>query len=1602
MPRIWGTTSAQFYELDQVTAGSPVNVGGVTSITTVIDNTVEWNRITSGIGRGRASFYATGNWDQFIVPARVCMIYKAVSGYDPIVARVVACFIIEDVEPGVDANGLNIVTASGPGMESLLTRKPVWVPIGEEEIIEVSLLNTAAGPATTTLSVGAPAGNDSATLASVSGVDVDDEVRIRMGASNDGDWHIARVTAVNPPTAPAGTIQFTPDIPSDAAAGNSVEVRTAGLSLTSAGNMANGQRVEITLDNATVFETLIVKVNSSINAVYIRDGLTSIATAGNTVRAYDYSARTSSDVTQIMQYAPEWEVQFQTGNGSAEGTAHVPKGESVFDLLSAIAERTGEFFRHRILVSGLPAYLLDWRRTADNSGVQLIMYDTDEQARQAADELNIGKGAIFKLRGKQSQPVITRVYPRAGDGEVTLRYCSAQAVTNAVVDGFTVHVSDDLYEPDYVESTEDPLGIHSVVESYGDISANDAGNPIGLTAAADQLLLSAMNTLYQARGRMVYTIEAFVPSLIHPGQYVSIENETRSVPNPDTPNSFVVLETTERLVNGRPRTTLLVSPYAGMYRSAAVGVARMIRSVIQSQRRMATRASSTATRSVTVGGGSSGSDHGGLTGLLDDDHPQYLRTDGSRTLTGNMLANAGVTIDGVDLSAHAANPSAHHSPVTRYNSGIFLSGQAVGVLLGPTSGMVIRPLGVDEGLSVLLQSPSGLDLSASGLAVAEALAGDGLRMASKVMHIDLDPTGSGLTFNSGYLRLGVPTAISANGVGGVSGSGHGHAVIATALGHSTFDTLLKNNTEGGLSLGRLSVGTANNSVATAFFRSKVVDDVTVYLQQMAGQTADLWRVENSAGNPLIRLTGGGDLESGTPAFVSGLTGWEITSQGDVEFNNAFIRGELHATVFVADEMHATGGTVAVMTATTVAPSVGAADNKLPGIGASFTLNVTASLATGLCYFAANDIIRIKSMTDVVNGGSLNLYDIYLQVTSVGSIVGRDLANGEAGYHPITVVRRRGGALNHIIPAGAAAVRWGRVGQTAGSYTGGVILTSDLNHAPYIDIFTVPADRSVTDWQSGTVLPTPHVREGNLRGVLGKSADEWGIAAGTNLADGSLSARYIVASDQGILLNNVDLKAYYAGNPTIHLAYTGDVRFGTDTSGDATTTFFHQAASGSARLGPYVNGKPFLLWDNAAGVLGLYQRAGGVNNGVILLNASGESFFAGPMTLGANGGIWQGTGSFAAPTTGLKLSRVGNSGVLEAWNGGVRQAAFDSDGRFKAGWNSGAWNVVLDANGIEIQSEQISVVGAALSLPYRRINFKDGATALGWIGGRKETYGGLLTGAEFALDGSTYMRLLRNPGGGGGSVQIKAQTTINMDAATDIVLSATRVSAAGAFIGTGVLAGDLTAGVSAFGQITSDLLGNGHNAVILRDAAQVNHGMTGLVITYTYGAMGKVGNTTGGLRIGGYTEDAIGAEFGGYATNASTINSTTALAAVVVNAAQKSGTGVTSFAAGANLFAVRNNGASRLLVKGNGDLYVDGASGTYDDHDDVRLLRAADLALAGHDIDGEFAAWLRYNRADLERLGLIDGTFVNLSRMQRLITGAIWQLDRRLRQVEAAL
>ena len=125
--------------------------------------------------------------------------------------------------------------------------------------------------------------------------------------------------------------------------------------------------------------------------------------------------------------------------------------------------------------------------------------------------------------------------------------------------------------------------------------------------------------------------------------------------------------------------------------------------------------------------------------LADSQAPQFLKLDGSRQLTGNLSVAASVTIDGIDISAHAADPDAHHARATA-GSGIAIVGQQVAI------------------------SPSA--------------AGDGLAWNAGAFNVG---AGNGLTVSADAIALTTPGTLTAATSNSAAGS-HTHAVTTTTAG----------------------------------------------------------------------------------------------------------------------------------------------------------------------------------------------------------------------------------------------------------------------------------------------------------------------------------------------------------------------------------------------------------------------------------------------------------------------------------------------------------------------------------------------------------------------------------------------------------------------------------------------------------------------------------------------------------------------------------------------------------------------------------------------------------------------------------------------------
>lgn len=197
------------------------------------------------------------------------------------------------------------------------------------------------------------------------------------------------------------------------------------------------------------------------------------------------------------------------------------------------------------------------------------------------------------------------------------------------------------------------------------------------------------------------------------------------------------------------------------------------------------------------------------------------------------------------------------------------------------------------------------------------------------------------------------------------------------------------------------------------------------------------------------------------------------------------------------------------------------------------------------------------------------------------------------------------------------------------------------NSPYAQVYTW-----TTHPATGSVVRT---RMGNLVGISGASAGEYGLYAG----DGAIAttSQYMRISTAGVQLNNIPIKLYNAGTQTVNIDSAGtDIWVGTSSSDKR------------------------LQWNGTS--LNLNNSAG---TAVITFDNSGGSYFAGAMTIGGSGGIYQGSGTFASPTTGLKIWNDTSVGRIGGYNGGTLQWYANTDGKMYAG----AGNVVLDSAGISV-------------------------------------------------------------------------------------------------------------------------------------------------------------------------------------------------------------------------------------------------------------------------------------------------------------------------------
>ena len=89
----------------------------------------------------------------------------------------------------------------------------------------------------------------------------------------------------------------------------------------------------------------------------------------------------------------------------------------------------------------------------------------------------------------------------------------------------------------------------------------------------------------------------------------------------------------------------------------------------------------------------------------------------------------------------------------------------------------------------------------------------------------------------------------------------------------------------------------------------------------------------------------------------------------------------------------------------------------------------------------------------------------------------------------------------------------------------------------------------------------------------------------------------------------------------------------------------------------------------------------------------------------------------------------------------------------------------------------------------------------------------------------------------------------------------------------------------------------------------------------------------------------------------------------------------------------------MAVDSDGDIHVDGnttVQGPFDSYADAHLVRALDLTMSPDTIDSKWDKFIDYNKQTLVDAKIISdpengGSMLNVTRLQRLHNGALWQL-----------
>lgn len=732
------------------------------------------------------------------------------------------------------------------------------------------------------------------------------------------------------------------------------------------------------------------------------------------------------------------------------------------------------------------------------------------------------------------------------------------------------------------------------------------------------------------------------------------------------------------------------------------------------------------------------------TGTLGDyQAPQFLKTDGGRPLTGNLSVAGGVTIDGVDISAHAANPDAHHKRATAANSEITVNADQV-VGLGPhnildrhtiVGGAPLDVIGLSAANTLARLTPTADVGTTPQAALLKSTSAGGLILATLGVKGSVDIT------NGGNLYV-------AGSIGGASGVmvTLGDRVGFGRIPDSQFMVDVNGPLRADYLIGKHAIQLEGVLLLAHY------DGHEPYASNFTGElNGHMGQVATTGGGVPVRpgkfykglqMAGATTNYCPNPSFEVNLGGWGILNGGtwtrytlDAAVGTACLRGDTGSAshAYYMDIARPVGDTFVIsayvkrVTPTGTAgfyvcdssfgnivtsPTVVEADGwrrvsatytvKADGIvriilqgqaGVSYfdgvqveydrlTPYCDGSMGAGHAWMGtahASNSYRVQGALSYGTAGNIQaergtiMAWVWVDAPSAGGLNG--ILEAGTGWGRLSFYMNNGttptfyagdgsGTVSAVGPSAGGVRQWVHVACSWDIYNDQMVVYTNGVAGTPVALTNTP-DLAATMY----VGDNPHwAGDVHLNGVIDDLVILDRVATAQEVlsvyeSDAPVFAESSVfvfratptglvwADENGLWMRDFNGEAvagFYGGEAASHSwggksLQKGDILFGRHGASDGGWLYFDRDG---------VAGKPFLT-------------LGWSDKNILALNSTG-AFLDGALNISATGGIYQGTGTFAAPTTGLKVWNASGLGRIAAYNAGVENTRLDELGITVAG------------------------------------------------------------------------------------------------------------------------------------------------------------------------------------------------------------------------------------------------------------------------------------------------------------------------------------------------